>query len=46
MFKKLKKEKQAKAAKNVKVEKLNPKELNYVVGGSINYNASKSNTGN
>ena len=46
MFKKSKKEKQVKAAKNVKIEKLSGKELNNVVGGSINYNASKSNTGN
>lgn len=28
------------------VEKLDAKELKQVVGGSINYNASKSNTGN
>jgi len=34
MFKKLKKERQAKATKNVKVEKLNTKELNNTVGGS------------
>jgi bacteriocin-like protein len=30
----------------VKVEKLNSKELNNIVGGTINYNSSKSNTGN
>ncbi|HXD91752.1 MAG TPA: hypothetical protein VNX01_00990 [Bacteroidia bacterium] len=41
MFKKSKKE----TAPKAKIEKLNSKELNNVVGGSINYNASKSNTG-
>ena len=42
MFKKTKKANAPKA----KIEKLNSKELGNVVGGSINYNASKSNTGN
>jgi natural product precursor len=42
MFKKTKKE----TAPKAKIEKLNSKELNNVVGGSINYNSSKSNTGN
>ena len=31
---------------NSKVEKLDSKELKKVVGGAVNYNASKSNTGN
>jgi len=42
MFKKTRKE----AASKAKIEKLSNKELNHVVGGAINYNASKSNTGN
>jgi len=42
MVKKSKKE----TAPKAKIEKLNSKELNNVVGGSINYNSSKSNTGN
>jgi len=41
MFKKTKNA----TAPKAKIEKLNSKELNNVVGGSINYNASKSNTG-
>lgn len=31
---------------SAKVEKLNEKELKQVVGGAVNYNASKSNSGN
>jgi bacteriocin-like protein len=41
MFKKTKKE----IASKAKVETLSNKELNNVVGGAINYNAGKSNTG-
>jgi bacteriocin-like protein len=35
-----------KQTNDAKVEKLNSKELNNIVGGTINYNSSKSNTGN
>jgi|GEM_PF-1272282 bacteriocin-like protein len=42
MFKKTKKE----VASKAKVETLSNKELNNVVGGAVNYNASKSNSGN
>jgi bacteriocin-like protein len=43
MFKKSKKDV---VITNAKIEKLSSKELNNVVGGAVNYNASKSNSGN
>lgn len=35
-----------KSISNFTTEKLNEKELKQVMGGAVNYNASKSNTGN